>query len=185
MPSLSPVDKRDLLDLARRALGTFLERGEVIEPDSGSNASKARRAAFVTLRERETDRLLGCRGETHARRTLAESVIRHAIAAGTDDPRFAHVTRGQLDSVSIHINALTPLTRTHPNDFELGRHGLLLVQGRSSGLLLPEVPRRFGYQTRESFLRAVCRKAGLAEESWMQPELRLFRFETEEWGDDA
>jgi AmmeMemoRadiSam system protein A len=184
MTSLTITEKRQLLQLARLALGNYLKSCVTIEPGALSEAQSELRAAFVTLRDRTSDRLLGCRGETHARRPLAASIIRHAIAAGTDDPRFAPVEYEALDSVSIHISALSPLVRIQPDEFELGRDGILILYGRTSGLLLPQVADRFRCRTRQAFLEAVCRKADLPESTWHQPETRLFRFETDSWGDD-
>jgi AmmeMemoRadiSam system protein A len=184
MTTLKPIEKRQLLGLARRALHEYLAAGVVIEPGPLSAAQSEPRASFITLRDQPTDRLLGCRGETHARRALARSIIRQAIAAGTDDPRFAPLELEALASVSIHISALSPLIRTRPDELELGRDGILVLRGRTSGLLLPSVAPRFGYHTREAFLEAVCRKAGLAEEAWTQPDVYLFRFQTEEWGEE-
>jgi AmmeMemoRadiSam system protein A len=183
MTLLSLSEKRQLTRLARQALHQFLDAGVVIEPGPLTPAQREPRAAFVTLRDRSTDRLLCCRGETHGRRPLARSVIRHAIAAGTDDPRFPPLELDALDTVSIHISALSPLVRIHCDELEPGRDGVLILNGRRSGLLLPQVADRFGYVTREAFLAAVCRKAGLPEDAWWQPDARIFRFETDEWGE--
>jgi AMMECR1 domain-containing protein len=59
----------------------------------------------------------------------------------------------------------------------------MVVQGSHSGLLLPEVPRRFGLRTPAEFLEALCRKAGITTESLQEDQIELMAFETEAWDD--
>jgi AMMECR1 domain-containing protein len=66
------------------------------------------RAAFVTLRERDTGELRGCRGEIVATRSLAESVIEGATAAALDDPRFPPVGEAEIPGLLFEISVLSP-----------------------------------------------------------------------------
>ena len=66
----------------------------------------------------------------------------------------------------------------------LGRHGLLVVQGRRSGLLLPEVPGRFGLNSPQEFLEALFHKAGINAVVAAKDEFELHAFETEAWDDE-
>jgi uncharacterized protein (TIGR00296 family) len=113
-----------------------------------------------------------------------ESVIRQAISSAIDDSRFPSVTEDELPRLTIRISALTPLKRIRPNEIVLGRHGLLIIQGRRSGLLLPEVPKRFGLRTPAEFLEVLLRKAGISTERLEAEDLELHAFETEAWDDD-
>lgn len=180
---LSAEDKRTLLRLAREALEGCLAGGSLRVPRVESPALLEPRAAFVTLRRRDNGDLRGCRGEYVARRPLVESVVEGAIAAGCDDPRFPPVTAKELPGLQIEINALTPVHRIRPDQVEVGRHGLLIVLGRFKGLLLPEVPVRYGWD-RERYLRGLCFKAGLPEDSWKAESAELYAFEAESWGED-
>jgi AMMECR1 domain-containing protein len=48
---------------------------------------------------------------------------------------------------------------------EVGRHGLVVVEGNRRGLLLPQVPVEHGWN-RETFLEQTCRKAALPLDAW-------------------
>jgi AMMECR1 domain-containing protein len=93
------------------------------------------------------------------------------------------VTEAEISSLTIRISALTPLRRIEPDEIVLGRHGLVVVRGRSSGLLLPEVPLLFGLQTPDEFLAALYRKARLPDEP-ARDGVELYAFETEAWEED-
>src|SRR5271165_5959346 len=147
MLPIGPKEKRFALEAARKALQGYLVHGVVSEYPTSSPCLLQYRGSFVTLRLRESGELRGCRGECRPIRPLIESVIRQAISSATDDSRFPFVTEDELPRLTIRISALTPLKRIRPDEIVLGRHGLLIIQGRRSGLLLPEVPKRFGLRT--------------------------------------
>jgi AmmeMemoRadiSam system protein A len=177
-------ERRYALRIVRQSLIDFLGRGAVAEHHTTQPSLLQLRGAFVTLRRRHSGELRGCRGEYRPVRPLIESVIRHAISSATDDPRFACVVEEEIPTLSIRISALSALRRIRPDEVVLGRHGLVVVQGGRSGLLLPEVPRLFGLRTPAEFLRALHRKAGLVIERTAQSASELYCFETEAWGDD-
>jgi AmmeMemoRadiSam system protein A len=186
MTPLTPEERRLLIRLARGGLAEFLQGHPLPAPGAGdlTPALTTRRATFVTLRHRSDGRLRGCRGETGARRRLVDSVLRNTVASATDDPRFRPVTVGEVDLLTIHVSVLGPLEPIRPEQVELDRHGLYLIRDGRAGLLLPEVPRLYGLGTVTDFLEALCRKAGLDDGAWREPECQLFGFETEHWGDD-
>lgn len=174
------TDRKFLLTLARQTLMTYLGTGEMPDLQTDNAALLEPRAVFVTLRVRETGELRGCRGETQARRPLIEAVAWMSVATATDDPRFPAVCAEEVPGLHLEINALTPLAPLQPAEVEIGRHGLMIVRGSHAGLLLPEVATRYNWDA-ETFLKAVCHKAGLRENAWKAPDARLFGFETEVW----
>lgn len=182
-PELSAESKRTLLHLARQALHDYLSKGEPPGFQTDSPALLERRAAFVTLRRRDSGELRGCRGEYEAWRPLIESVSTMAIAAAIDDPRFEPVSVDEVPDLEIEISALTPLRPIRPDEIVIGRHGLRIVKGRSSALLLPQVPARFGW-SREDFLKGLCWKARLPDDAWQAEDARLYAFETEVWSEE-
>jgi AmmeMemoRadiSam system protein A len=181
MLPIGQKEKRFALLAARQALQEYLEYGVVSEYPTSSPCLLQHRGSFVTLRLRESGELRGCRGECRPYRPLIESVIRQAISSAIDDCRFSPVTEDELPRLTIRISALSQLQRIRPDEIVLGRHGLMVIQGHRSGLLLPEVPKRFGLQTPAEFLEALLRKAGMTTESSEQEELELLAFETEAW----
>ena len=180
---LSPEDRQALLRIARQALAARLGGESEPEIKRVSAALREPRAAFVTLWRPGDGGLRGCRGETRPLHALAESVARMAVAAATDDPRFPPVAYRELPLLRIEINALTPLEPIAPDEIVIGRHGLLIVRGGNAGLLLPEVPVRFGWD-RTAFLESLCHKAWLPARAWAWSDTRLYGFETEEWSEE-
>ena len=176
-------DRQFLLQVARRTLTTYLRAGQwpVLQTDKPGLLEP--RAVFVTLRMRATGEVRGCRGETQARHPLIEAVAQMTIASAIDDPRFLPVKVKDIPVLHIEINALTPLVPIQPHEIEVGRHGLMIVKDNDAGLLLPEVAVRYGWDA-ATFLRAVCRKAGLKEGDWMAEDANLFGFEAEVWGEE-
>jgi AmmeMemoRadiSam system protein A len=191
-PSLCTEDRETLLRLARRTLDEclgsrrtleeYLDTGVLPDPSTSSPALLEPRATFVTLWRRDTGELRGCRGEIRARRALVESVMYMAVASAVDDPRFPPVTAPEVPGLRIEISVLAPLEPISVEEIEVGRHGLMIVKGGYSGLLLPQVPVSHGWG-RDQFLVALCRKAGLVETAWKAPGAKLYGFETEEWAE--
>jgi uncharacterized protein len=184
MLPIGPQDRRFVLEAARKALQEYLGGGVVSEYPTSSPCLLQHRGSFVTLRLRESGELRGCRGECRPVHPLIVSLIRQAVSSATDDSRFPSVTEDELPRLTIRISALTPLKRIGPDEIVLGRHGLLIIQGRRSGLLLPEVPKRFGLRTPAEFLEALLCKAGITTESSEAEDLELHAFETEAWDDE-
>jgi AmmeMemoRadiSam system protein A len=182
--SLSNDEKILLLQIARRTLEEFLSSGEQPHFRYHSPALSQPRAVFVTLWRRDTGELRGCRGVSVARRALADEVSAMAIASAIDDPRFLPVRLEELPELRIEINALTPLRRIRAGDVEVGRHGLMVIRGQQAGLLLPEVPVRFGWN-RQQFLEGTCQKASLRRDAWQDEDVAIYAFESEEWGEEA
>jgi AmmeMemoRadiSam system protein A len=89
-----------------------------------------------------------------------------AVAAATQDSRFDPIGPEDLARLNIEISVLTlPKVIAGIKDVEVGRHGLIISQGRHSGLLLPQVPEEYGWDL-ETYLRHGCLKAGLPPNAW-------------------
>ena len=181
-PALAQDDKHALLQLARQTLNDYVSRGQQPDFKPASPALTEQRAAFVTLRVRETGELRGCIGEVIAREPLWECVRNMTVAAATEDPRFPPVAAAEVPSLHIEISALTPMKPIQPKEVVVGRHGLMIVKGISRGLLLPQVPVEQGWD-REEFLRGLCHKAWLPENAWKAKDTQLYAFEAEVWGE--
>ena len=137
---------------------------------------------FVTVKTH--GELRGCLGTLQCAGGLAGEVARCAADAASDDPRFPPVSPAELPGLSIDVSVLGPLEpidRPHPDAIVIGRHGLVVEQGRRRGLLLPQVATEWGW-TAEQFLRQTCLKAGLPPDAW-QRGASVFRFEAEVFGD--
>jgi AmmeMemoRadiSam system protein A len=160
---LDALQRKELLGIARRALAGYLGAGKIPPEEGARGKLAAPGAAFVTLTR--NGRLRGCIGYTEAVAPLFKVVQECAVAAATEDPRFPPVSSNELPSLRVEISVLTPLVPIRPEEVEVGRHGLMIAQGRMRGLLLPQVPVEWGWD-RETFLDQTCVKAGLPPSAW-------------------
>ena len=179
-PLLTASQKGALLDLARAAIDAQVRGGPPPEPLTMPLPSAS--GAFVTVKA--GGELRGCLGKVDTRIDLAEDVAKCAADAASRDPRFAPLSRGELPAIVVEVSVLGPLEPIdppRPEEVVVGRHGLVVEQGRRRGLLLPQVATEWGW-TSEEFLRQTSAKAGLARDAWQQGA-RVFRFEAEVFGD--
>jgi AmmeMemoRadiSam system protein A len=182
--SLSQEHRGTLLELARQTVEAQLKgKGSpVVDVDKLPEPLRVRRACFVTLENH--GRLRGCIGNMIADGPLYRSVVRNAVSACRDQ-RFANnpVTAGELDQLDIEISRLTPMKQVKKTEeIIVGRHGLMIVLGRRRGVLLPQVAARRGW-TRDEFLAHTCRKAGLPLDAWKRPDVEIYSFEAEVFGE--
>lgn len=181
---LSGEDKEVLLEISRKALVDFLGNSEHPKYKVYLPNLLKPRAVFVTLRDRKTNDLRGCRGGTKADTPLMEAVVKMTIASAIDDPRFSAITLEEVADITIEISALTPMSLINPSEVVVGKHGLMIQKGLHAGLLLPQVPVNFKWNQKK-FLSQVCIKAGLAPDTWRQESgVTLFGFESDKWGED-
>jgi AmmeMemoRadiSam system protein A len=177
----SDADRRLLLRVARAAVEARVNSSPA--PSWPEAAAGARAdGVFVTLRRR--GELRGCIGHIEADQPVAPIIGRCAVAACSADTRFPPVTAQELPEIDIELSLLGPLDPVSDiGDIEIGRHGLVVEQGWSRGLLLPQVATEWQWD-RETFLRHTCRKAGLPQDAWKHGA-KLWRFEAEVFGERA
>ena len=177
---LTPPEKDRLLTIARQAITGYLTNGAPpIFTESGRLAEEG--AAFVTLTE--NGQLRGCIGHTQAILPLYQTVAECAVSAAVSDPRFAPVTRDEIDHLDIEISVLTPMQLVNSLDeIEVGRDGLMMSSGRYRGLLLPQVATDYGWN-RTEFLENTCRKAGLPADAYESSDVKIFRFQALVFGE--
>ena len=156
--------------LARGAIEECLNNGIKIKPDNLPEVFSEKRGVFVTLNTKKE--LRGCIGRPYPILPLGEAIIVSAINAARDDPRFSPVKPEEIDGLTIEVTVLTVPRRINskprdlPGTIVIGRDGLIVATGRSSGLLLPQVAVEHGFDSTE-FLCQTCMKAGLMPDAWL------------------
>ncbi len=107
-PRFAPHASR-LLELARQSIRYGLDQGRPLEVDPSEFAPELRapRATFVTLTR--ANALRGCTGSLEARRALIVDIAHNAYASAFSDPRFAALTRAELEDLEFHISILSEL----------------------------------------------------------------------------
>ncbi|MDY0186345.1 MAG: AmmeMemoRadiSam system protein A [Syntrophus sp. (in: bacteria)] len=179
--SLSEGEKRALLEIVRSTIeGKLQVRGEFCETQGDSripSVLQEKRGVFVTLKKR--GQLRGCIGYIQPFRPLEQAVKEMALAAAFQDPRFSPLSRDELGEISVEISVLSPLKRIeHPEEIEVGKHGLYIVLGKHSGLLLPQVATEYGWDSL-TFLEETCYKAGLPNDAWQDERAVIYAFSAE------
>jgi AmmeMemoRadiSam system protein A len=176
---LSRDNRRRLLQDARRAVSETLA-GRPVVPAEHEGALGRPAGAFVSFHAH--GELRGCIGHPEGDQPLAAVVARCAVAAATEDPRFAPVTRAELDDCDIEISVLGPIEPVERvDDIIVGRHGLIVEEGWHRGLLLPQVAREQRWN-RDTFLAHTCAKAGLPADAWKRGA-KIMKFEAEVFSD--
>lgn len=175
------TERAELLRHVREALVAFFS-GAMAPAVPSASVFERHAGIFVTLRHQHD--LRGCIGHVESDRPLGLLAGRTAIAAATADPRFPPLTLPELETITIEVSVLGPLEAVDSIDqIEIGRHGLVVEQGRSRGLLLPQVASEWQWD-RETFLAHTCLKAGLSSDAWTRGAT-IYRFEAEVFSEDG
>jgi MEMO1 family protein len=182
--TLGAAERSELLRLARQTVVATLSKKSPPKPEAEKLAAALRAdgACFVTLQNH--GELRGCIGNMVADGPLFQAVVRNAVLACRDS-RFTlnPVTAAEVGKLDIEISYLTPMKRAaSPDEIVVGRHGIMIALNGQRGVLLPQVAYERGW-TRQEFLTQVCHKAGLPADSWKKPEVELYLFEAEVFGE--
>ena len=175
-PEHSDNEDRALLALARKAVTEAVVHNRIPEDIPKEGILAERRGVFVTLHVRGS--LRGCIGVIEGSAVLGENIVRSAISAAMQDPRFSPVRIEELSQLEIEISVLSPLFPIQAANVEIGKHGLMIIFEGHRGLLLPQVATEHGLN-REQFLEETCRKAGLPRDAWRNAEATLLGFTCE------
>jgi AmmeMemoRadiSam system protein B/AmmeMemoRadiSam system protein A len=185
---LSEEDRAGLLRLARASLEASVRKGSfdpAVKKAVPSTPSLERKAgAFVTLKCKMNDDglcvgrgndLRGCIGTIEPTDSVYDTVALRAASAALEDTRFPHsVTVAELPRIAIEISVLTPpMPVKSAEEIVIGKHGIILSVGWNRATFLPQVAPEQGWD-RETTLRHLSRKAGLAEDAWKKAEFRVY-----------
>ena len=190
----SDDDGKTLVSIARRTVDQYVTKEtKPTPPENTPENLWEKSGVFVTLNSvvESTVSLRGCIGRPYPTQPLIEATIDSAVDSAVNDPRFRRVTPDELDSIIVELSVLTPpvkLEYTNPSELlslvEVGRDGLIAVQGMRRGLLLPQVPVDWGWDTR-TFLEHTCNKAGLSPSAWMDEKTEFLGFQAEIFGEET
>lgn len=186
--TITQEEKTALLSDARETIAARLEkrppryaRGPELAAaiQAGHSVLSMPAGAFVTLHsapETNGGRLRGCIGRMASSEPLEQTIRVMAAEAAFGDPRFPPLAREELPACGIEISVLSPMEEcSSPRSVKVGVHGLYLVHGGRSGVLLPQVPVEQGWNLDE-YLDYICVKAGLPPKSYEAPGARLLTF---------
>jgi AmmeMemoRadiSam system protein B/AmmeMemoRadiSam system protein A len=173
--SLNENEKATLLSIARETINQYIRYARVPDIDKAKLTARIQQpyGAFVTLKE--DGQLRGCIGRFEAAEPLYELVQQLAIASSTEDTRFQPVSEEEIDNLDIEISVLTPMKRIYSIDeFVLGKHGIYMKKGYSSGTFLPQVADETGWTKEEFFGHCARDKARIGWDGWKDAELYVY-----------
>ena len=174
-----------LVRLARMTIETKLKSGANVRMDDAPERLWRPYGVFVTLNKLVNfgRRLRGCIGFPLPEKALVEAVASSALSAAFDDPRFRPVSLDEMDSILLEVSVLTPPEsigvdepEQYPRNIEIGKDGLIVSRGWSRGLLLPQVPVEWGWDS-EEFLTQCCLKARLPPDAWLTKGVEISKFQ--------
>jgi len=146
--------------LARESLTTYLSSGETIKslPHYVNDEMKnLKRGVFVSLKKHGD--LRGCIGTIFpTTESIAEEIIRNAIEAGINDPRFFEVEEEELIDIVFSVDVLTEPETCYKEDLDPNKYGVIVKSNGKTGLLLPDLE---GVDTVEHQLSIALEKAGI------------------------
>jgi len=126
------------VQLARRSISYYLTHGKLLPlTDQERQVLPEQAAAFVSLKK--GGHLRGCIGTvTPVQECLAAEIVCNAVSAATQDPRFPPVDASELPELEVSVDVLTPPEPVETlAELDPKRYGIIVRQGRRSGLLLP------------------------------------------------
>lgn len=127
-------------------------------PEEMKELCRTQAGAFVSLKKH--GQLRGCIGTIMpAYRDLAEEIASNALAAGTNDPRFAALEPYELDDLVYSVDILGQAETCALEDLDPRKYGVIVSSGGKRGLLLPDLE---GVDTVEEQLAIAKQKAGIA-----------------------
>ena len=174
---LSKQAQKVLLKIARETVEALTRDQQPPDFQVEEQELQHEQGAFVTLKT--NGRLRGCIGQFTADKPLWQVVQQMAVAAATQDPRFAgnRIRPDELDQLQIEVSVLSKMKEMeNPLDIELGKHGIYVKHGFRTGCFLPQVATETGWD-KEQFLSKCCHgKAGLAPDAWKDEDTKVYSF---------
>jgi AmmeMemoRadiSam system protein A/AmmeMemoRadiSam system protein B len=158
--------------LARLSVETYVRTGcRASLPDGLPQAMLETRAGvFVSLKK--NDMLRGCIGTILPTTScVAKEILRNAVSACSEDPRFEDVRTDELDSLIYDVDVLgQPEDIADKSQLDVKRYGVIVSHGTQRGLLLPDLA---GVNSVEQQIDIARQKAGIGRNE----EITLQRFE--------
>ncbi|MBZ9607399.1 AmmeMemoRadiSam system protein A [Clostridium estertheticum] len=146
--------------LARESLTHYLIEGNFMDQPSyvTEEMINNKRGVFVSLKK--FGQLRGCIGTIFpVTESVASEIMRNAIEAGEGDPRFSHVSEGELEDIVFSVDVLTEPIAALKEQLDPKKYGVIVRSGRKSGLPLPDLA---GVKTIEEQISIVLNKASIS-----------------------
>jgi len=154
------INEDPYVKLARLSLETYVRTGIYAELPENLPEEMLNRRAGVFVSLKKYGQLRGCIGTiSPVTGCIAEEIIRNAVSAGTEDPRFSPVTERELGELVYSVDVLAePEPIESMDELDPKKYGVIVTSGRRRGLLLPNLE---GIDTPEQQVSIALQKAGI------------------------
>ncbi|MDR1492837.1 MAG: AmmeMemoRadiSam system protein B [Planctomycetaceae bacterium] len=184
IPELSHSQKQAIFQLACQRVIAATSRQPKVRADELLGKELSRwtiLGAFVSLKRGGSLRAcMGCLAQEQM--PLGIAVETAAARSANKDPRFPPVSPTELSGLEVEVWILGGMRkieekgRDRLNAVEIGKHGLQISRKNKKGLLLPGVAEERHFDAMQ-FLEAVCKKAGLPTDAWIDDNAEISVFE--------
>ena len=158
--------------LARETIKNYIKHGKIITLplDLPKEMINQKAGAFVSLKK--YGELRGCIGTfMPTQKNIAQEIIKNAVSAAVEDPRFSPVNVSELEDLTISVDVLSiPEEIKDISQLDPKKYGVIVSSGYKKGLLLPDLE---GVDTAEEQVDIAKRKAGI----YPDEKVKLYRFE--------
>ena len=162
--------------LARETIENYIKQAKIITspPDIPKEMINQKAGVFVSLKKYGD--LRGCIGTfMPTQKNIAQEIIKNAISAAVEDPRFSPVNVSELEDLSISVDVLSaPEEVKDISQLDPKKYGVIVSSGYKKGLLLPDLE---GVDTAEYQIDIAKRKAGI----YPDEKVKLCRFEVKRY----
>lgn len=146
-------------ELAKKAVEEYIRNRKTLpSPDELPEGMQIKAGVFVCLKKHGD--LRGCIGTfLPATENLYNEIVRNAVAAASEDPRFRPVGTDDLEDLQYTVDILSPPEKVKDiSELDTKKYGIIVSKDFRKGLLLPDLE---GVDTVDEQLRIAKMKAGI------------------------
>lgn len=175
------VEKLSPTCLARKTVESYIRDKQKLIPGNYkvTDVDVEKAGVFVSIKLKNGD-LRGCIGTIFpVQNTIEEEVVRNAISASTEDPRFNPITADELDNLVFSVDVMQPPEPIKDiSELDPQKYGIIVKsESGKQALLLPSLE---GIDTIEKQIGVTKRKAGIS----MTEPVHIFRFRADRYYED-
>jgi len=160
------------VELALYSIENYVKTGKTAALPDGLSEELLNEKAGVFVSLKKHGQLRGCIGTIMpTKASVAEEILRNAVSACSEDPRFSPVKENELDELVCSVDVLKPAEFVNSLDkLDVKKYGVIVSSGYKRGLLLPNLD---GVDSVEEQVAIAMQKAGIG----MSETINLERFE--------
>jgi len=163
------VAKSEHVRLAEYSISHFVKTGKTaaLSENLPKELTEGKAGVFVSIKKYGA--LRGCVGTIKpVTKNTANEILRNAVSACSEDPRFPPVTEDELPALTVSVDVLSPPEAISSADLlDVKRYGVIVTSGYKRGLLLPNLD---GVDTVDEQVSIAMQKAGIYSDECIELE---------------